>query len=206
MMDGVGVTTMGESTWTVKLGEREIGPLTKDELRQWASQGRISPDSSVRQFDGDVWQTAGSVPFLFESQPMNQNSPVETVVSDAPSSLYRLPHKKSGHGAQHRFRHLAAIVGGLCAVGLAMAAFVALDRPGTPEPATNPFEQITDSMPRQQVESILGAGTRIDGRIEHIGTSNVKIEILEWRPTDGHQRIRIEFADDKMISKTIDEI
>lgn len=200
---------MGTSHWVVRIGQRETGPLTTEELRRWASQGRILPDSSVCQLESGVWQPASSVPHLFESQPLHQSRSTETAVHDAPFSLARGHHKKSGHGGRLHTRRIATIVAGLCAIGLAMVvmvALVALDRPGALEPGKDRWEQIADGMSRQQVESILGAGDLIDERIEQIGASSVRIEILQWPPNDGHQRLRIELADGKVVSKTLDEL
>lgn len=94
---------------------------------------------------------------------------------------------------------------GLCAVGLAIVILATLEWSGAPDQATDVFEQITDSMPRRQVESILGAGTVVVSRVEHIGAVPAKVDVLEWRAPNGQQRLRIEFVDDQVLTKTVSE-
>lgn len=105
---------------------------------------------------------------------------------------------------QHKLPHWA-LVAGLSVAGLLIAVLAGVEWFGTSEPANGAFEQITDFMPRQQVESILGAGTVVVSRVEHIGDSPAKIEVLEWQGANGQQRIRIEFVDDQVLSKTVSE-
>ncbi|MCE9554343.1 MAG: hypothetical protein K8T91_13330 [Planctomycetes bacterium] len=98
-----------------------------------------------------------------------------------------------------------APVVGLFVVGLLVVVLAAWVWSGMHGAANEAFEQITDSMPRQQVESILGAGTVVVSRVEHIGATSAKIEVLEWQAANGQQRIRIEFVDDQVLTKTVHE-
>ena len=111
----------------------------------------------------------------------------------------------SRQDTQHHPSRMMLIVG-LSAAALALVVIVALEWSGTPEPASNPLDQITDSMPRQQVERILGAGTVVESKVEQIGAARAKIDVLEWRTGDGRQRIRIEFVDDLVLSKTVGDL
>lgn len=51
--------------WYCKIADQEVGPLSADQLRALASQGRISPNDPIRREGMDSWAPAGSVKGLF---------------------------------------------------------------------------------------------------------------------------------------------
>lgn len=108
------------------------------------------------------------------------------------------------HETRHKIPARGLIVVG-CIAALPIAALAAAAWLGASHPANSGIEKITDFMPRQEVESILGTGTVVATKIEYIGTSPAKIETLEWQTADGQQRIRIEFVDDQVLRKTLSE-
>ncbi len=50
-------------TWTVKLGDSELGPFTHEEMRELAESGRLSLDQPVKP-TGGAWATVAAIPVL----------------------------------------------------------------------------------------------------------------------------------------------
>ena len=51
------------TTWWLRTQDDVFGPVTRDELLNWARMGRVQPGQEVSQ-DGETWQSATSVDFL----------------------------------------------------------------------------------------------------------------------------------------------
>jgi len=60
-------------TWYVQTGEQQYGPITSAELKQWASEGRVQPQTWVRQ--GEAWQwVAASQQFNVTATPRSSTA------------------------------------------------------------------------------------------------------------------------------------
>lgn len=62
--------------WFVRVGSREVGPISSAQLKELASSGRITPDSELK-VAGGKWSRAGRVDGLFPV-PMGIALPPET--------------------------------------------------------------------------------------------------------------------------------
>lgn len=114
--------------WYVRIGDQDYGPATAAQLKEWASQGRISPESWVRRGESGAWVAATQVkgllepvlpraiPVVAEQTPSTPPRPIpvgnsvsQTTpdpgtpfidVSSTPSH-----HSYSGSGSSHTRRH-----------------------------------------------------------------------------------------------------
>ena len=55
--------------WYYLVGEEQAGPVSFEELRHLASQGRVTPTSLVWKEGQEDWAPAGDVPGLFAAAP-----------------------------------------------------------------------------------------------------------------------------------------
>jgi hypothetical protein len=127
---------------------KEYGPVDLDQLRQWASQGRINSQTRIKEGDGTDWRTASEIPevaALFAPQIKTAPPPLPPVLSaPAPSiqekglaifsfvlgilsfvlclsALTGIPAIISGHIARSRATRSPARYGG---IGFATAGLV----------------------------------------------------------------------------------
>ena len=70
--------------WYVQVGDKQYGPISSAQLKEWAAERRITPECWVREKDGDQWVEAGEFQSLF---------PPATLPSSVPEAvpLARLP-------------------------------------------------------------------------------------------------------------------
>ncbi len=50
--------------WRVAIGQQQYGPISEEELKSWAAQGRVGPSDLVWSEGMSAWAPAGSVPEL----------------------------------------------------------------------------------------------------------------------------------------------
>ena len=72
--------------WYISIEGKEYGPYSSDELRQYAAQGRITPESWVREKDGGQWVAAGKVQNLFS--PNVPPSPIPQPIPDSQAKTW----------------------------------------------------------------------------------------------------------------------
>ena len=67
--------------WYLSRDQQVYGPYTLAQMREWASNGRITPQDMVRRGDGEQWIPAGKVRGLFskssaKAQQVSTEKPV----------------------------------------------------------------------------------------------------------------------------------
>lgn len=83
--DAPPVSTPPETGWYWRLGGRELGPFTFDELAEMAADHRITADDFVRLGSQGEWQSARSIEGLVPiAAPSGQ--PVNSIAADAPAA------------------------------------------------------------------------------------------------------------------------
>lgn len=67
---------MAADDWYVLKGSRVVGPFSEEELRQWASVGRIRSLDRVSQ-TGELWEPWHQVPQLIPDSLLDLKEPEE---------------------------------------------------------------------------------------------------------------------------------
>jgi hypothetical protein len=70
--------------WYVQRDGKEIGPISEDDLRSFATRGRLSPDDLVWQKSLNEWTRAGDCTGLFSSSQATDNGDASTRTATRP--------------------------------------------------------------------------------------------------------------------------
>ncbi len=89
---------MAAQQWWVFVGDKQRGPLTSKQLRQCAQQGRVRPDTLVKNSREGNWMKAGQIKGLFSqvaTRPVDATRAAATHEGEdgpgLPNSIWGLP-------------------------------------------------------------------------------------------------------------------
>ena len=81
------------SNWIAIINGKEIGPLSSDELRALAKNGRLSSTDKIRKDDSVTWNNASRIKGLFDGEPKSKSisPPVQKAKIAEPEINYSSP-------------------------------------------------------------------------------------------------------------------
>ena len=77
--------TASSNHWHIRIGEKVYGPYQAGQIKQLVQQGKIKPDTLIKQANSDQWVVASSYPSLFAAAPTSTSAPA-TPASSAPAT------------------------------------------------------------------------------------------------------------------------
>lgn len=83
--------------WFCKLNDREVGPVTLQQIKSMADRGTLRPEDLIRRGETGTWLSAGKVRGLFPSQdsPAAEPTPVSDAETTKIKKASRLPQAES---------------------------------------------------------------------------------------------------------------